>query len=154
MIIVNGTEYAEWDDVPPEVRAHVSLFPDVDRDGIPDIMQADASLVDVGTLTSETVVTTVTAVVGDLSQLSPAEFAEVEILLGDASGAPETVFLGGGVPSRAAAPQDAPPHDAAPHDAPPAGASLQESPQDSRQDSPQDSPWRGFWPQDATPQDH
>jgi hypothetical protein len=136
MIVVNGTEYAAWDDVPPEVRALLRAFPDVDGDGTPDIVQNDASLVDVGTLTSETVVTTVTALVGDLSQFSPAERAEIEALFGDASGDPKTVFLGGSVPSRAAAPQDA-----APHDAPPAGA------------SPQDSPWRGSGPQDATPQD-
>ena len=88
------------------MRALLRAFPDVDGDGTPDIVQNDASLVDVGTLTSETVVTTVTALVGDLSQFSPAERAEIEALFGDASGDPKTVFLGGSAGRDAAAQED------------------------------------------------
>ena len=39
-IVVNGTHYSSWEEVPPELRATVGrALPDADGDGVPDLLQ-------------------------------------------------------------------------------------------------------------------
>ena len=42
MLIINGQEYASWDDVPEDVRGQLAHLRDADRNGIPDDIEGSA----------------------------------------------------------------------------------------------------------------
>ena len=132
MLIINGQEYASWDDVPEDVRGQLAHLRDADRNGIPDDIEGSAY----ASVQVHGEDTNVMTVHGDMSEVPPELREKMMAML--AGGAHEGALadlgdiFGDKEPQRHAGPQDAatrvtPPQDARPQDARPHDAAPQDA---------------------------